>query len=186
MSKAEKMRDRLANMQKGRSEFERQKKELEAQMSIGRQNIGKIQKGLKNNDLNLQDQIHIETPISQLTDSISSPKNQSQNMTAPKRLSKVNAKPTPGPLSPQGTGNFPQLPTDSPVPGGQSSNIIIPTGARISDWCFVGSLDSQPPIVKSRELYEPVRLLGRGSFGEVNLVKNTDDNKLSVKLYALF
>jgi hypothetical protein len=35
MSKANKMRDRLANIQKDREEFERQKKELEADMSIG-------------------------------------------------------------------------------------------------------------------------------------------------------
>ena len=36
MSKTNKMRDRLANIQKDREEFERQKKELEADMNIGR------------------------------------------------------------------------------------------------------------------------------------------------------
>ena len=54
----------------------------------------------------------------------------------------------------------------------------MPTGPRVSDWCFTSSFDSMPPVVKSRELYENVRLLGRGSFGEVNLVKNVEDNKL--------
>lgn len=179
MSKAEKMRDRLANMQKERSEFERQKKELEAQMNIGRKNMGKIQKGLKNNDLNLQDQIHIEAPVAQLTETVNGSLSQAQNGLGPKRLSKVNPRSNAGQVSPQGAGTFPHPPnTDSPMPGGSSSNVIIPTGTRISDWCFVGALDSQPPVVKSRELYETIRLLGRGSFGEVNLVKNKDDNKL--------
>ena len=55
----------------------------------------------------------------------------------------------------------------------------MPSGPRVSDWCYSAPLDSPaPPTVKSRELYENVRLLGRGSFGEVNLVKNTEDNKL--------
>lgn len=59
------------------------------------------------------------------------------------------------------------------------SNGIMPSGPRVSDWCYSAPLDSPaPPTVKSRELYENVRLLGRGSFGEVNLVKNTEDNKL--------
>lgn len=58
------------------------------------------------------------------------------------------------------------------------AQVIIPTGPRISDWCFTGAMDSAPPIVKSREMYENIRLLGRGAFGEVNLVKNVEDNKL--------
>jgi hypothetical protein len=84
------------------------------------------------------------------------------------------------------------------------SNLLIPSGARVSDWCFVGIPDSSPPIVKSFNLYETgnfyslkysyiiivsifillllnfklVRLLGRGSFGDVNLVKSSDTNKL--------
>jgi len=59
-----------------------------------------------------------------------------------------------------------------------NSNIIIPTGPRISDWCFLGPLESTPPVVKSRDLYENVRLLGRGAFGEVHLAKNIEDHKL--------
>ena len=59
-----------------------------------------------------------------------------------------------------------------------TAQIIIPGGPRISEWCFTGPLDSAPPIVKSKEMYENVRLLGRGAFGEVNLVKNIEDNKL--------
>ena len=44
----EKMRGRLASIQKDREEFEKQKKELEEQMNIGKQNMGKIQKGIDN------------------------------------------------------------------------------------------------------------------------------------------
>ena len=67
--------------------------------------------------------------------------------------------------------------------GSTTSNIsqlnIMPSGPRVSDWCYSAPLDSPaPPQVKSRELYENVRLLGRGSFGEVILVKNVEDNKL--------
>ena len=62
-------------------------------------------------------------------------------------------------------------------PGNQLG--IMPSGPRISDWCYSAPSDSIAlPVVKSRELYENVRLLGRGAFGEVSLVKNIEDNKL--------
>src|SRR6056300_1304429 len=48
MSKAEKMRNRLASMQKDREEYEKQKKHLEEDMSYGHHHLEKIQKGLKN------------------------------------------------------------------------------------------------------------------------------------------
>jgi hypothetical protein len=41
-----------------------------------------------------------------------------------------------------------------------------------------GADDATPPVVKSTDLYETVRQLGRGSFGDVNLVKSVRDNKL--------
>jgi hypothetical protein len=48
MSKAEKMRNRLASMQKDREEYEKQKKHLEADMNHGHHHLEKIQvnKGL--------------------------------------------------------------------------------------------------------------------------------------------
>ena len=48
---------------------------------------------------------------------------------------------------------------------------VMPPGLRVSDWCFFGSLDSTPPVVKSHDIYENIRLLGRGSFGDVYLGK---------------
>ncbi len=62
MSKNEKFRDKLASIQKNREEYEKQKRELENEMNIGRQNMGKIQKGLKNNGI-LDDTIVLE-PVS--------------------------------------------------------------------------------------------------------------------------
>lgn len=54
----------------------------------------------------------------------------------------------------------------------------IPSGPKISDWCYTSSLDSIPPTVRSNTLYETIRLLGRGAFGDVNLVKITGEQKL--------
>lgn len=48
----------------------------------------------------------------------------------------------------------------------------------IQDWAYTGELNSTPTVVKSKELYEVSRLLGRGSFGEVLLGKNIEDNKM--------
>lgn len=58
------------------------------------------------------------------------------------------------------------------------TNYECVSGMRVSDWCYTGPIDSAPPVVKNPDIYETVRLLGRGSFGEVNLIKNTDDHKL--------
>lgn len=63
----------------------------------------------------------------------------------------------------------------------------IPSGPKISDWCYTGALDSQPPTVKSNTLYETIRLLGRGAFGDVNLVKIPGENKLyGLVFYMLY
>jgi hypothetical protein len=182
MSKADKLRGKLASMQRDREEFEKQKKELEAQMDIGRQNMGKIQKGLKNN-LMLNDPIVLETtqPILQLTETVTNSISTSMNVKKSARGKSamgMNANTTQGNGSNNNAnnqGNNGNASGDSPNP---AANMIIPTGTRISDWCFVGALDSTPPVVKSQELYENVRLLGRGSFGEVNLAKNVEDNRL--------
>lgn len=166
MSKvADKMRGRLASIQKDREQFERQKKELENEMNIGRQNMGKIQKGLKNN-LILEDPIVLtETPaLSEPSPSMPRKQSRRENgkIVSNSQFSSLN---TP-------------MPTEANSPAPINNNPVIPPGTRISDWCYTGPIESAPPTVKSRELYENIRLLGRGSFGEVNLAKNIDDSKL--------
>ncbi|RYH26452.1 hypothetical protein EON65_14500 [archaeon] len=173
MSKVEKMRGRLASMQKDREEFEKQKKELEEQMNIGRKNMDKIQKGLKNNVI-LNDPELLDAP-------------NSAELNTPKRMSKRDMKSFiaqgasqagAGVLSNMGATVSNGLNLNDGNNTALTAQIIIPSGPRISEWCFTGPLDSAPPIVKSKEMYENVRLLGRGAFGEVNLVKNVEDNKL--------
>jgi hypothetical protein len=184
MSKAEKLRDRLAAIQKEREEFEKQKKELENEMHIGKQNIGKIQKGLRNNHI-INDPVLTENNLAS-----SATNNGSSNNV--RKLKKADTNNVSNSSNLGGNCNSPlqrhndsslsiQSPSDSNTAAMLQTPVmtnIIPSGPRISDWCFTGSIDSSPPTVKSREMYENVRLLGRGAFGEVNLVKNTEDNKL--------
>lgn len=56
--------------------------------------------------------------------------------------------------------------------------VIMPTFSRVSDWCFTGPLDSSPPTVKTNDVYEFVRWLGRGSFGDVQLAKSVEEKQL--------
>lgn len=198
MSKAEKLRGRLASIQRDREEFERQKKELEADMNVGRNNMSKINKGLRNNAI-LQEPIvvdshigngggaHASTPHHHSTRATSersahistreygSSANGSNSVTTPSGGASGNFATTPGSSTPT-PGNMFVGPNGM---GSPTITSIMPSGPRISDWCYSAPLDSPaPPTVKSREMYENVRLLGRGSFGEVNLVKNVEDNKL--------
>jgi len=67
--------------------------------------------------------------------------------------------------------------------GGVGGGLGLEKAVRVSDWVLKDPdseerVQSQPPVVKSTEVYETVRTLGRGAFGDVNLVKNTDDNRL--------
>ena len=188
MSKADKMRGRLATIQKDREEFERQKRELEADMNVGRNNMSKINKGLRNN-------VILEEPI--VVDAQKTPHHHHHNGRASggshtnTHTNGANAQNTPKYGHPEpffpGSQNMSSSigANASGGIGSTTSNIsqlnIMPSGPRVSDWCYSAPLDSPaPPQVKSRELYENVRLLGRGSFGEVILVKNVEDNKLLV------
>ena len=204
MSKAEKMRGRLASIQKDREEFERQRKELEADMNVGRNNMNKINKGLRNNAI-LEEPIVIESHKSvgahagghhNHSSKPSSDRNhhiRSGSITDPQ----VNGNPSPTVGGSASTiSNAAYTPNGAAVGAGNHFFVngsgannctatvtsmlnIMPSGPRVSDWCYSAPIDSPaPPLVKSREMYENVRLLGRGSFGEVNLVKNVEDNKL--------
>lgn len=212
MSKTDKMRGRLASIQKDREEFERQRKELENDMSVGRNNMSKINKGLRNNVI-LEEPIVVDSSIgNHSSHSIHSHgKSGTERPSHPSSRASSNGEGYAGLNSPMNAGN-----SNSPMSAGFAANHfysvgsnasnnnsnsnnngilntgaiagagvsgnqlgIMPSGPRVSDWCYSASLDSPaPPAVKSREMYESVRLLGRGSFGEVNLVKNIEDNKL--------
>lgn len=170
MSKAEKMRDRLASIQRDREEFEKQRKELEAEMAVGKQNMGKIKKGLKNNEI-VKEQIMIDSPSNAGAEAGALPRK------ASRKDSTTGKPPTSAASFHVNNAAFggAVVPSSSSVYTGSA---IMPSGARVSDWCFTGTLESSPPVVKSREIYENVRHLGRGAFGEVILVKNVEDNKL--------
>jgi hypothetical protein len=197
MSKTEKMRGRLASIQKDREEFERQRKELEADMNVGRTNMSKINKGLRNNAI-LEEPIVVDThigggahgtphhghsskPVSERTPHLSTREHgggfganaSSTPTTVPSTSFSMNGNVTPthATMMLAGAGN-----AGTASPGSMLN--IMPSGPRVSEWCYSAPLESAPPTVKSREMYENVRLLGRGSFGEVNLVKNVEDNKL--------
>lgn len=174
MSKAEKMRHQLAAMQKDREDYERQKKELEDEMHRGRQNMGKIKKGLREGGIVNDQFLASESVVEPETP------NQSRkpSRVAPPKISNKSTTEGATPSAAKESDKFPLPSPFSPDRGQSVISSIIPSGPRISEWCFTGDINSAPPIVKSRDMYENVRLLGRGSFGEVNLVKNVEDNKL--------
>jgi NIMA (never in mitosis gene a)-related kinase len=74
--------------------------------------------------------------------------------------------------------NYQDLHLDSLEVESEKLAQLIPSHRRVSDWCYAGPPDSDVPVVKAQDLYENVRLLGRGAFGSVNLVKDIEDSKL--------
>lgn len=144
-SKAGKLRGKLGSFAKEREEFEQKKRELEEEMHREKQNMGKIRKGLRGNDLNLDTHQNDEDDDNAVK-RVRSMRNQ-KNAQSESSDQLLKAPP-------------------------------IPSGPKISDWCYIGAIDSSPPLVKSQELYEEVRFLGRGAYGTVDLVKNREDNKL--------
>ena len=152
-SKAGKLRGKLGSFAKEREEFEQKKRELQEEMDKEKQNMGKIRKGLRGNDLKIQS-VDSDDGISGIDED-----------TVVKRMKHTKSRKavTEGPSI---TTDFsPKMPP-------------IPTGPRLSDWAYTGTDDSSPPTMKQQELYEEVRFLGRGAYGTVDLVKNRDNNVL--------
>jgi hypothetical protein len=174
-AQAQKMRTKLAAYAKEREIFEEKRKELELEMTKGRQNMGKIQKGLRNNEI-VDEPMDISTlnPV----DSAKKPTGQNKNLTlttSQKLKSRPTTRATNTSRSGVDDGKTPRVPFDS---AGPAQAIVIPSGPRVSDWCYIGPFESDPPVVKSNDVYEVVRLLGRGAFGDVNLVKCIEDSRL--------
>ena len=206
-SRAEKMKNKLVNVAKTREEFEQKRKELEAEMHKGKSTLGEIQKGLRNRiigttDTDLDEESHKRVSVNRNTSKGGGSEMGTLHEESHKRVS-VNRNIGKGGGSyldeeshkrvsvsrnigkgGGGTGSSVRSPELSPqrsanAPFGTTgTNIVMPSAPRLSDWCYTGALDSMPPVVKEQTLYETTRLLGRGSFGEVNLVKNKEDNKL--------
>lgn len=173
------MRNKLGNIAKDREEFEAKKRMLEAEMNSGKKALDGIRKGLQHGQVNIVESDDLNPGLI---------KKQSSHQTK-KMPSKGHSHPS---MSHQQSGQGPVF--DASAVGGGIHNpnnmmyegypngvnpAVIPSGPRMSDWCYNGPLDSQPPLLKETgDLYEQTRLLGRGAFGEVNQVKNKEDHKL--------
>lgn len=162
VSDAQKLRDKLAKMNKQRVDFDSKTKELESHMELGFGNLEKIGKGIKSHSLDPELLSTGDDPSLPILGSKSAPSPNAKR----KSVASANA----------------SFSKDAPMFDGMRivESYVMPPGLRVSDWCFIGSLDSAPPVVKlkSNDIYENIRLLGRGSFGDVYLVKNKEDNRM--------
>ena len=159
----------LASINADRDDFNKKKKELEAEMAASKNGMRRIQAGLKNNEI---DQELIQSG----TEHITSP----ANATARKNTTPLGRKPSASSPSTRAPLFSPTAAGSAVGTGADALNppIVIPNGARISDWVYTGAIDSMPPVVKTMDIYETVRFLGRGAFGDVNLIKNLENNIL--------
>ena len=164
----------LASINADRDDFNKKKKELEAEMAASKNGMRRIQAGLKNNEI---DQELIQSG----TEHLSSPANTAnkKHSTTPSTGRKSVATVSPSTRA----SLFSPTSAAAGASGGTGADalnppIVIPNGARISDWVYTGAIDSTPPVVKTMDIYEIVRFLGRGAFGDVNLIKNLENNVL--------
>ena len=161
----------LASINADRDAFNKQKKELEAEMTASKNGMKRIQAGLKNNEID-QELIHSGT--------------EHVSFASPAQVKKGNASNNSGgrkPVAATTHRNSILSPSAAASSGGTGADalnppIVIPSAARISDWVYTGPIESTPPIVKTMDIYEIVRFVGRGAFGDVNLMKNLENNLL--------
>lgn len=166
MSKSSKINNKLEKMAKEREAFEKQVLALETDMN-------NLKKGIITPTPTNKKDIKELNNNSQGNAAHDSIQDESPKITKKKSMIKDANSSTSSPtvLASSGTPSF-----YIPQPAA-----LMPSGTRVSDWAFVGEINSSPPLVKidtMTRVYETIRLLGRGAFGEVNLVKNIDDNKL--------
>lgn len=183
-SKAERIRGQLASFARDREKFEQQRKELEAEMSKGRANMEKIQRGVKQNEIT---STITELDVTKKSGSGTSSANTSRKYGSSgtgfgaksfRSESPANQSAPVLSLSQPGQNGSMVSSKDGTATPLATTNIFS-SGLRTSDWSLSTSWnDSAPPTIKSNDIYETVRFLGRGSFGDVYLVKNVDDNKL--------
>eukprot|EP01041_Mallomonas_annulata_P008864 gene8864-18362_t len=168
-AKINKLRGKLDSYAKEREQFENKRKELEEEMSKGRKNMTMIQKGLRNNEIKIDSALVVDVTQSDGFDITYGLDGSTSTKKPPSRMVKR--------LPSKTTNAIIEAPSGSPSPS-RTIALTIPSTPMLSEWAFTGPTDSTPPIFKNQDLYEYVRLLGRGSFGTVDLVKNVEDNKL--------
>lgn len=170
-TRSEKLRKKMAGMAKEREEFELQKKmiaeDMKSMNSASSLSLSKMdsESAMSSIEGKLASEDHDDAPAVKRTISKGAlRRNISGNSF--RRISGENAKASP---DKHPTSNSDKSDKQHP----------IPSGKKISDWCYTSPPDSMPPIIKGQQdLYVDVRFLGRGAFGTVDLYKNKEDNKL--------
>jgi len=168
MSQAQKM---LAKIAKDRENFEKKKAELQHEMLNSKNNMAKIRKG---DAPSVNDSEEMEPPP--------------QGSASPSRILRKTMGSNSGRLKAGGGGGSGAGAGGGVAGGGGGGGgvdfdwmnvpVVVPVCTRVSDWCFNGDVNGLPPTIKVNDKYETIRLLGRGSFGEVLLIKNLEDSKL--------
>jgi len=154
-TKADKMRARLESMAKEREEFEAQRQHLEREMKNS--SLGKISSTMTEKP---DDPSPSQTPVNRLRKSSRGSLSDSRD---------------------QLSSSTQSLPAVAGATVSLTQAVIVPSGTRVSDWAFSlasGEGEDAPPTIKLNEVYENIRNLGRGAFGDVFLVKNLEDNKM--------
>lgn len=156
-----KIRDQLGLYAKEKEEFEQKKRVLTEEMSKGKQNMEKIRKGIR---ITSSSPSTTSTSTAAQTPAASSSPPSCHEVIPDEEILMKRIK------------SFKVNRPDTVEQ--QMKSPPTPTGPKISDWCYNSSLESLPPVLRSQEMYEDVRFLGRGSYGTVDLVKNKEENKL--------
>lgn len=171
MSKAEKMRARLATMAKEREEFVAQKQQLEAEMRNS--SLGKLPSMAAAGGGVEQQAVAGEDSAAPSNASTSRP--QLKRRPSGVGIDSSSPSSSQAQLSPYSSSQ------NLLVVAQQSPALIIPGGTRVSEWAYsvnMSMMGDSPPVVKANEVYEMVRNLGRGAFGDVFLCRNIEDSRM--------
>lgn len=178
----------LNNFAKEREEFERQKKELEAQMHKGKQNLGHIRKGMRTNEISHLkdvdahqdgDVIHTMKSAEQKESYSTSRRRSIQGLGKSHQSFYNHSSASQHGHSNTGHANLHAASSQDLSKLPSFSGIYMPSSRRVSDWFFTNEdPHGRPAGVKTQDVYTTVRFLGRGAFGSVDLVKHVDDNRL--------
>lgn len=164
LSATEKMRARLSAISKEHEEIDVIQRQLEEQKR--NQRSGRI--GRQSSTSSIGSTSSNTTPIASPAPSLTPNNLQRKHYKDASRVGLIRSESTSST-----SGGLASTKSTSEIAAYASQN-----ASRVSNWVFGEDLESSPPVVKQTDIYEQVRLLGRGSFGDVNLVKAVDDNRL--------